>query len=113
VLVDIYAKENTIVIPNAALNREEEGYVTFVVHRTEPKMPEEELLVEEPEEAFIDEAGEPGIAEARPILFEYRSSDFSVIKEGLEEDELVVIETQEKLKDKMKVIITEVQEQFL
>jgi hypothetical protein len=36
-----------------------------------------------------------------------------VIKEGLEEDELVVIETQEKLKDKMKVIITEVQEQFL
>jgi len=36
-----------------------------------------------------------------------------VIKEGLEEGELVVVETQEKLKDKMKVIITEVQEQFL
>ncbi len=97
VLVDIYAKEGAIVIPNTALNKEEEGYITFVVHKTEP-------------EEF--EAGEPGIVEARPILFEYRSSDFSVIKHGLEEEELVVVETQERLKDNMKVIITEVQEHF-
>ena len=56
---------------------------------------------------------ETGVAEARPVLFEYRSGDFSVIKEGLAEGDLVVVETQEKLKDKMSVIITEVQEQFL
>lgn len=112
VLVDIYAKENAIVVPNTAINREEEGYITFIVHRTELEEPEE-LEEETGELAMEEEAGQPGVAEARPILFEYRSSDFSVVKEGLEEGELVVVETQEKLRDKMKVIITEVQEQFL
>ena len=113
VLVDIYAKENAIVIPNTALNKGEKGYITFIVHMTDQ---EEELeeLEEEPGEDFLEEeAGEQGVVEARPVLFEYRSSDFSVIKEGLEEGELVVVETQERLRDKMKVMVTEVQEQFL
>ncbi|NQT07136.1 MAG: efflux RND transporter periplasmic adaptor subunit, partial [Candidatus Omnitrophica bacterium] len=123
VLIDVYSKENAIVIPNTALNKGEEGYRTFVVHKSESEEDAleeglEEGLEEDAEEeaakVFIEEeAGEPGLAEARPITFEYRSSDYSVIKEGLEEDELVVVETQEKLKDKMNVIITEVQEQFL
>lgn len=112
VLTDIYAKENAVVIPNTAINKGEEGYVVFVVHKTK-----EETKAEETEEAaevvIEEEAGEPGVAEARPIVFEYRSSDFSVIREGIEEGELVVVETQERLKDKMNVIITEVQEQFL
>ena len=109
VLADIYSKENAIVIPNTALNKDEQGYITFVIHKTEP----EEKETPEEEEGFAEEIGEPGTVEARPIIFEYRSSDFSVIKEGLEEGELVVVETQEKLQDKMNVIITEVQEQFL
>ncbi|MEE8360301.1 MAG: efflux RND transporter periplasmic adaptor subunit [Candidatus Omnitrophota bacterium] len=112
VLVDVYTKENAIVIPNTALNKTEEGYVVFVVHMTEVE--DEEGFEEEPEEVFIEEeVGESGVAEARPILFEYRSSDFSVIKEGIEDGELVVVETQEKLNDQMNVIVTEVQEQFL
>ncbi len=116
VLIDIYSKKDAIVIPNSALNKGEEGYVTFVVHKLESEEEiEAELFDKEggPEALIEEEAGEEGIAEERPILFEYRSSDFSVIKEGLEEGELVVVETQEKLRDKMKVIITEVQEQFL
>lgn len=118
VLVDIYTKENTIVVPNTALNKEEKedgsgGYIVFVVHKEEAEAPEEGEPPKEEAEAVIEEAGEPGTAEARPVSFEYRSSDFSVIKEGIEEEELVVVETQEKLKDKMKVIITEVQEQFM
>ena len=116
VLVDIYAKKNALVIPNTALNKEEDRYITFVVHKTEPQEGEaeaEELEEETGEVLLEEEAGEAGMVEARPILFEYRSSDFSVIEDGLEEGELVVVETQEKLKDKTKVIITEVQEQFL
>jgi hypothetical protein len=105
-------------VPNTALNKTEEGYVVFVVHKTGPEEIDEEEEDEELEEEIAEvvieeEAGEPGVAEARPILFEYRSSDFSVIKEGLEEGELAVVETQEKLKDQMNVIVTEVQEQFL
>ena len=122
VLVDVYTKENAIVIPNAALNKQEDGaYVVFVVRKTSSPgerdaVPDEEGREEDAPEAeiiMIDEAGETGAAEARPVIFEYRSGDFSVIKEGLQDGELVVVETQEKLKDKMNVIITEVQEQFL
>lgn len=146
VLVDVYTKENAIVIPNTALNKQEDGtYMVFAVQKTkkdkDAKQPEateddgsiedaarpaEEPAADEAQEgiegtdagpegeaAVVDEAGEPGVAEARPVLFEYRSGDFSVIKEGLAEGDLVVVETQEKLKDKMSVIITEVQEQFL
>ncbi len=117
VLVDIYSKKNAIVIPNTALNKEEEGYVVFVVHKTgeeEPMFGEMAADGMDEVEVFIDEeVGDPGVAEARPILFEYRSSDFSVIKEGLAEGDLVVIETQEKLRDEANVVITEVQEQFL
>ncbi|MFH1753052.1 MAG: efflux RND transporter periplasmic adaptor subunit [Candidatus Omnitrophota bacterium] len=117
VLVDVYTKENAIVIPNTALNKTEEGYVVFVVHKKEVDLEEDYEVPEEetPEDEFfiMEDAGDPGVAEARAILFEYRSSDFSVIKEGLEEEDLVVVETQEKLKDQTNVIITEVQEQFL
>lgn len=113
VLTDIYSKENAIVIPNTALNREEEGYVTYIIHKAEPEFPEAAEIEEAEAVLTEEEAGQEGVVEARPVLFEYRSSDFSVIKEGLEEGELVVVETQEKLRDKMRVVITEVQEQFL
>ena len=83
------------------------------MHKAEEGISEEELPGEEEGIIMEEDAGEPGVVEARPILFEYRSSDYSVIKEGLEEGELVVVETQERLKDGMKVIITEVQEQFM
>lgn len=113
IMVDIFSKENAIVIPNSALNKGEEGYVVYIVHKDEAAAAEKKDLGDEPMVLFEDEIGDPGTVEARPVIFEYRSSDFAVIRDGLEEEELVVVETQERLKDKAKVIITEVQEQFL
>ncbi len=113
IMVDIFSKENAIVIPNSALNKGEEGYVVYVVHKDEAAASEKKDLGDEPMVLFEDEIGDPGAVEARSVIFEYRSSDFAVIRDGLEEEELVVVETQERLKDKAKVIITEVQEQFL
>ena len=100
-LIDIYSADDVVVIPSVALEKTEEGYVVFVVHEAEEESEEE-----------VREAVGYGTAEARPIEFEYRSSDYSVIKRGLKEGELVVVETQEKLKDATKVAISEIQEQL-
>lgn len=96
-LIAVYATDNAIIVPSVALNKAEEGYVVFIIHETE----------EETEEAIGY-----GTAESRPIEFEYRSSDYSVIKRGIKEGELVVVETQEKLKDGSRVAIAEIQEQL-
>ena len=103
-LIAVYSTDNAIVVPSVAINKVEAGYIVFVVHESEP--PEEE---EGDEEAEIVEYG---TVEARPIEFEHRSSDYSVIKRGIEEGELIVIETQEKLQENTKVIISEIQEQL-
>ncbi len=96
-LIAVYATDDAIIVPSVALNKADEGYVVFIIHETE----------EETEEAIGY-----GTAESRPIEFEYRSSDYSVIKRGIKEGELVAIETQEKLKDGSKVAIAEIQEQL-
>jgi membrane fusion protein (multidrug efflux system) len=117
-LVAVYSAKDMIVIPNAAVDRTEEGYVAYVVKKVEAPAVEEvkeerkgkkkeENAKDEEAEAAIEEQG---IAEARPIEAAYRSADYFVVKSGLEEGELVVIETQEKLKDGYKVIIAETQE---
>jgi len=106
--VAVYNAEGAIAIPNTAIDKTEEGYVTYVVKKD--KQPDEEEPEEPKEEGDEEDVEEEGIAEARPIEADYRSADFFVVKEGIEEGELVVIETQEKLKDGYKVIITETQE---
>lgn len=128
VICAVYKTEGAIVIPNTALDKTEEGYVTYVVKKVEepPKKEEEPEKAEgrkgakakkkakekmEEEKAKEEEIKEEqGVAEARPIKTDYRSAEFFVVREGLEEGELVVVETQEKLKDGYKVIITETQE---
>lgn len=92
----VYKTTDAVVILNTALDKTEEGYVVYVVKKTE--------------EAKEETKEEQGIAEARPINIDYRASEFFVVKEGLEEGEFVVVETQEKLKDGYKVIITETEE---
>lgn len=87
--VAVYSAKGMIVIPNTSIDKTEEGYVAYVVKKAE---------------------AEQGVVEARPIESDYRSADFFVVKSGLEEGELVVVETQEKLKDGNKVIISETQE---
>jgi len=96
--VEVYSTKGMIVIPNTAIDKTEQGYVTYVVKKAEAPVKNE--TTEE----------ERGVVEARPIESDYRSADYFVVKSGLEEGELVVVETQEKLKDGNKVIITETQE---
>ncbi|MCX5716018.1 MAG: efflux RND transporter periplasmic adaptor subunit [Candidatus Omnitrophica bacterium] len=103
----VYKAQGAVVIPNSALDKTEEGYVTYVVKKTETP-----ALTAGPEKKEGEEGAkeEEGAVEARPIKAAYRSGEFFVVKEGLEEGELVVVETQEKLKDGVKVIVTETQE---
>lgn len=121
--IAVYSTKNMIVIPNTAIDRTERGYVTYVVKKVEAPLKKEaaeegkrskvkgERKKKRLKEEEIEEAiEEQGIIEARPIQVDYRSADFFVVKEGLEENELIVVETQEKLKDGYKVIITETQE---
>ena len=142
-VIAVYKKEGAIVIPNSALDRTEEGYVTYVIKQVEEPLEEgrEEIEAEEDTEEMAAEEGEDkaarvldllgigdtrqeageemeaeeiieeeGIAEVRSIKADYRSAEFFVIESGLNEGELVVVETQEKLKEGYKVIIAEVQE---
>ncbi len=122
-LVAVYSSKDMIVIPNTAVDKTEQGYVTYVVKKVEAPPKEEakegkkgkktkgkkkkEKAKEEEAEVVIEEQG---VAEAKPIEADYRSADYFVVKSGLEEGEMVVVETQEKLKDGNKVIITETQE---
>ncbi|MBI4335697.1 MAG: efflux RND transporter periplasmic adaptor subunit [Candidatus Omnitrophica bacterium] len=97
--VSVYSAQDVIILPNAALDKTDDGYVTYVFKNSGTP----------PKEEGADQAQE-GVVEARPIEAAYRSSDFFVVKSGLEGGELVVVETQEKLKDEFKVIVTEIQE---
>jgi len=108
--VSVYSDTDVIVIPNAAIDKTEDGYVTYVVRVNNAEKPAETKDAVKKEEVKEESAEEEGVIEAKPIKADYRSADFFVIKSGLEEGELVVVETQEKLKDGNKVIITEVQE---
>ena len=117
-LVSVYSSKDVIVIPNAAIDKTEEGYVTYVVNKaktasekeTAQEMKQKTSEDTEREKAADEAVEEKGVAEARPIKSDYRSADFFVVKEGLEDGELVVVETQEKLKDGNEVIIAETQE---
>jgi len=122
VAVAVYKAQGIVVIPNTAIDKTEEGYVTYIVKKKEAP-PKKEIPKEERgarkkkgskekqgEEVEVEAEAEEGVAEARPIKADYRSAEFFVVNEGLEEGELVVVETQEKLKDGYKVIITETQE---
>ncbi|MEI8175792.1 MAG: efflux RND transporter periplasmic adaptor subunit [Candidatus Omnitrophota bacterium] len=123
----VYSAKGAIVIPNNAVDKTEEGYITFVFKKEEAppkkeapkgkdakkkdKKEKESKKKEEPkEEPAKEAAAEQGIAKAKPIQPDYRAADFFVVKKGLEEGDLVVVETQEKLKDGNKIIVTETQE---
>lgn len=125
----VYKVAGGIVIPNSALDKTDEGYVTYVVKKVEAP-PKKELPAAEkaakkkpamgkaakknekeaPPEETQEVKEEEGVVQARPVKADYRSSDFYVVKEGVSEGDIIVVETQEKLKDGAKVIITETQE---
>ena len=103
----VYEKDDAIVIPSSSFKKKEDQYTTYVVH------PDEGEWSEGSEEAeFEGQEGRPttGTIEVRNIEVQYATPDSIEIKEGLDEGELVVVDVEQELEDKMKVEITETQE---
>ena len=66
---------------------------------------------EEPQKAESKEKeAEYGLVEVRSVKLGYMTQDLVEIEKGLEEDELIVTEIQEEIKDKAKIEISEVKE---
>lgn len=124
--VQIYQKENTLVIPSASFRKKEQEYFVYVIH---PEAPKEEPAAEAP--PAKGKKGDPklpaappaaaegapktpdiiiGTIEVRPIQVAYATPDAVEIKAGLEEEELIVADIQQEMEEKAKVEVTEVQE---
>ncbi len=108
--IQIYEKDNTLVIPSASFRKKDQEYFVYVIH---PETPE---ASETPEAAA---AGTPapkpsdivvGTIEIRPIQVAYATPDAVEIKAGLEEEEMIVADIQQEMEEKAKVEVTEVQE---
>lgn len=129
-LVATYEKKDVIVIPSSGLKKKEAEYFVYVVHKEEPKQetaspaakPKTEKKKfwqfsfgkkkekEAPKPETKEKGAEYGTVEVRPIKLGYMTQDLVEVEEGSKEDELIIIEIQEELKDKSKVEILEVQE---
>lgn len=132
-LIATYEKKDALVIPASGLKKKENEYVVFVVHREEGKKEsvaekkaeekpkkkqnlfainikkKEEAKPEAKPEAKEKEA-EYGTVEVRKIKLGYMTQDLVEVEDGLKEDEMIIMEIQEELKDKAKVEISEMQE---
>lgn len=127
-LIYTYEKKDVIVVPASALKKKEADYFAYVVIKEEPKKEEAEpkgkekkswwpfggAKKESPKKEMKPEAKEKapeyGTVEVRKLKLGYMTQDLVEVDEGLQEDELVVVEIQEELKDKARVEIMEVQE---
>ncbi|MDD5449316.1 MAG: efflux RND transporter periplasmic adaptor subunit [Candidatus Omnitrophica bacterium] len=115
--VIVYSATGVIVIPNTAVDKTDKGYVAYVVKKAAEQNPKPKAKSPKPkdkkakeEENVEEESVQEDTVEARPITAGYRSADFFVVDSGLGEGEQVVVETQEKLQDGSKIIVTDVQE---
>ncbi|MBN1527364.1 MAG: efflux RND transporter periplasmic adaptor subunit [Candidatus Omnitrophica bacterium] len=123
-LIATYEKKDALVIPSSALKKKEQDYFVYVVNKEEPQQEGAEKAPkgkrgffglgkkkEAPKpELKPEERVEYGIVEIRKVKVGYMTQDLVEIAEGLKEDELIIVEIQEELKDKTKVEIAEVQE---
>jgi membrane fusion protein (multidrug efflux system) len=128
-LIYTYEKKDVIVVPASALKKKEADYFAYVVHKDEPKKEEEKPAKKgwwpfggaarkeakkgaekEAAAAAKEKPVEYGTIEVRKLRLGYMTQDLVEVEEGLQEDELVVVEIQEEFKDKARVEIMEVQE---
>jgi multidrug efflux pump subunit AcrA (membrane-fusion protein) len=132
-LIYTYEKKDVIVVPASALKKKEADYFAYVVHKEEPKQEEEKKKdkkkswwpfggkggkkedkkpaeKEAPDLGAKEKTPEYGTIEVRKLRLGYMTQDLVEVEDGLQEDELIVVEIQEELKDKMRVEIMEVQE---
>jgi len=84
-MITIAEFKNAIVIPSMSLNKTKEGYKIFTVDQG-------------------------NTAKSRPVEVAYVTTDYTVIKSGVYEGELVVTDTPQELKDGMPVKVIDVQE---
>jgi len=116
--VQIYQKEQTLVIPSASFRKKEQEYFVYVIH---PEAPAEEPAEESPKASSKGGKDKPaapakpsdviiGTIEIRPIQVAYATPDAVEIKAGLEDEELIVADIQQEMEEKTKVEVTEVQE---
>jgi membrane fusion protein (multidrug efflux system) len=134
-LIYTYEKKDVIVVPASALKKKEADYFAYVVRKDEAKkeVSDEEKGKEKknpwwpfgggkkkgskgqeakegPSADAKDKPLEYGTIEVRKLKLGYMTQDLIEVDEGLQEDELIVTEIQEELKDKARVEIMEVQE---
>jgi len=130
-LISTYEKKDDIVIPASAIKRKENETFVYVITKEEPraksaeatgqkktaakkawwdlgKAKKKEEAVSTPESR--EKAPEYGTVEVRKIELGYTTPDLLEVREGVAEDELIVVEVQEEFKDKARVEISEVQE---
>lgn len=86
--ISVYEKKGALLLPAGALRKKEDAYYVFVVKKEEGKK---------------DTAGQ------RSIKPGYRTIEYAVIEEGLNDGELVITESQGELKDNSLCEVLEVQ----
>jgi len=111
IAVEIYEKENTIVIPSSSFKKKEQEYFVYVIH-PETSGDEEEAGLDEDMGMSSMGAQEVliGSIEIRPIQIAYSTPDAIELRAGLDEGEIIVMDIQQDLEDKSRVEVTEVQE---
>jgi membrane fusion protein (multidrug efflux system) len=129
-LIATYEKKDVIVIPASSLKKKENEYIVYVVHKEEPKAKPEEKAKpakkgpkgiwpfggkkEEKKPAAPElpkeKPAEYGSIEAKTLKLGYMTQDLVEVDDGLQEDDIIVVEVQEEFKDKSRVEISEVQE---
>jgi len=125
-----YDKKDVIVIPISGLKKKDNDYLAYVVQKEEPKKAAletkpkiarkaniwpfggkaKDVKAETKSQVLPEKAPEFGSVEIRKVKVGYMTQDLVEIDDGLEEDEIIIIEIQEEFKDKSKVEISEVQE---
>lgn len=109
--IQIYEKDNTLVIPSAAFRKKDQEYFVYVIHPDAPAGGADAAAAS-PDGAPAPKAPDiiVGTIEVRPIQVAYATPDAVEIKAGLEEEEMIVADIQQEMEEKAKVEVTEVQE---
>ena len=130
-VIATYEKKDVMVIPSSSLKKKENDYIVYRVNKEEPKeepvkdlkqakkpgkgfwpfgAKKESKKPEAKPEAPKEKPVEYGTIEVKPIKLGYMTQDLAEVEEGLEEDDMIVVEVQEEFKDKARVEVAEVQE---
>lgn len=114
--IQIYQKDNALIIPSASFRKKDQEYFVFVIHSEEMEKQKEPVEGAEGAEVATDPKTAAahdiviGTIEIRPIQIAYATPSAVEIKAGLDEGEIIVADVQQDLQEKAKVEITEVQE---